>query len=166
MAERRIPDPTLMARLQLSVKGIDWAAGLVAPWEHEQPGGQWSAHQHLFHLRATEIHVFQPRIRRMIEEDAPVFADWDENEFLRQHYEPAGDIQALAEAVMAEREKTVELLKPLVPEQWRRTGHWPSGEADIAWAAERAVAHALEHFVTLLNLHQHFDRFQARRWFE
>lgn len=31
MAEKRIPDPTLMARLQLSVKGVDWAASLVVP---------------------------------------------------------------------------------------------------------------------------------------
>jgi len=36
VAEQRIPDPTLMARLQLSVKGIDWAASLVQPWQHEE----------------------------------------------------------------------------------------------------------------------------------
>jgi len=32
--------------------------------------------------------------------------------------------------------------------------------------AERALAHALEHFVALLNLHQEFDRLQARRWLQ
>lgn len=30
MPDSRIPDPTLMSRLQLSVKGVDWAASLVA----------------------------------------------------------------------------------------------------------------------------------------
>ncbi len=32
MAEARIPDPTLIAQLQESMKGIDWAASLVKPW--------------------------------------------------------------------------------------------------------------------------------------
>jgi len=30
--------------------------------------------------------------------------------------------------------------------------------------AERALAHALEHFVALLDLHQKFDRRHARTW--
>lgn len=164
MADRRIPDPTLMARLQLSVKGIDWAAGLVGPWEHVQPLGQWSAHQHLFHLVAVETEIFQHRIRGMLQEDRPSFPDWNENDHIREEYDPSKDLQGLAQRVMAEREKTVELLKPLTAEQWLRTGHWPSGEVDVAWAAERALAHALEHFVALLNLHQEFDHFQAKRW--
>jgi hypothetical protein len=163
MTERRIPDPTLMARLQLSVKGIDWAASLVAPWEHEQLRGQWSPHQHLFHMAVVETEVFQARIRRMLSEDRPAFADWDENEHMRDHYTLGEDLQGLAARIMAERETTVELLRPLTPDQWLRTAHWPAGEVDVAWAAERALAHALEHFVALLNLHQQFDLLQARR---
>ena len=164
MTERRIPDPTLMARLQLSVKGVDWAASLVAPWQHDQRHGQWSAHQHLFHLLAVETEVFQPRLQRMLAEQRPVFADWNENDHMRESYLPSDDLQTLAERVMAEREKTVEILKVLTPEQWSRTGRWPLGEVDVAWVAEHALAHGLEHFVALLNLHQEFDHLQARRW--
>ena len=164
MTDHRIPDPTLMARLQLSVKGVDWAASLVAPWQHEQLRGQWSAHQHLFHLVAVETEVFQPRLRRMLDEDRPVFADWNENDHMGESYVPAENLQSLAERVMSEREKTVGVLRGLTPDQWSRSGRWPAGEVDIAWVAERALAHGLEHFVALLNLHQEFDRLQAKRW--
>lgn len=164
MAEKRIPDPTLMARLQLSVKGIDWAAGLVSRWEHEQPLGQWSAHQHLFHLLAVETQVIQPRTRAMIEESRPIFADWNEKEHMAQTYRGDEDMQGLARRIMEEREKTVEMLKALRPEQWSRTGVWPHGEVDVAWAAEHALSHGLEHFVALLNLHQEFDHRQALSW--
>ena len=165
MAEKRIPDPTLMARLQLSVKGVDWAASLVAHRQHEQVDGEWSAHQHVAHLLAAELNVFQARVRRMIAEDLPVFEEWDEAGYMETMYRRDGEIGDLADEFMRQREATAELFKALAPEQWKRTGVWPAGEVDLAWAAERAVAHALEHFVALLNIHQATEKLQARRWF-
>lgn len=164
--ERRIPDPTLMARLQLSVKGVDWAAGLVRRWQRETPpGGGWTPHQHVAHLLAAEQHVFHVRIPRILAEERPVFDNWDEEAHMARDYRPEGDIEELAEAFMKAREQTVGYFKELTPEQWTRTAVWPgAGEVDLAWVAERALAHALEHFVALLNLHQQFDRHHARAW--
>jgi len=48
MPEGRITDRTLMARLQLSVKGVDWAASLVKPYEHRAIEGEWTAQQPVF----------------------------------------------------------------------------------------------------------------------
>ena len=84
MPDKRVPDPTLMARLQLSVKGVDWAASLVRHRQHEQPGGAWSAHQHVWHLLVTEREVYQPRLQRLLSEDRPVLAWWDENGHTRE----------------------------------------------------------------------------------
>ncbi len=164
--ERRIPDPTLMARLQLSVKGVDWAAGLVRQWQFEPPpGGGWTPHQHVAHLLAAERAVFHVRIPRMLTEECPAFENWDEAAHMAQEYRPEGDIEALAEEFMKAREVTVGYFKDLSPEQWRRVARWPGvGEVDVAWVAERALAHALEHFVALLNLHQAYDRHHARTW--
>jgi hypothetical protein len=166
--ERRIPDPTLMARLQLSVKGVDWASGLVRPWQHRTPAdGGWTPHQHVAHLLAAEENVFHVRIPRMLAEERPVFEPWDEANHIREQYRPEGDIEELAEAFMRAREKTVGFFKDLTAEQWARTAVWPGGaEVDVAWVAERALAHALEHFVALLNLHQEFDRLHARTWLQ
>jgi hypothetical protein len=165
MAEPRIPDPTLMARLQLSVKGVDWASSLVQPWQHEQIDGQWSANQNLLHLLAVEREVYQPRIQRMLTEARPVLVSWDENGNMGGRYTPGRDIMDLAEEFMAERANTVETLKAFTVEQWQRTATWPDGrEVDLAWVAEKVLWHGLDHFAGLLDLHGKLDTLHAKRW--
>ena len=39
--------------------------------------GEWSALETLTHLRDVVVHVYGLRIRRLLYEDAPVFADFD-----------------------------------------------------------------------------------------
>ncbi|MCC6958762.1 MAG: DinB family protein [Dehalococcoidia bacterium] len=165
MAEQRVPDPTLMARLQLSVKGIDWAASLVKPWQHEPIEDVWSAHQQLAHLIAVETENFQPRIQRILAEDRPVLQAWDTDAFSAR-YRRDGDIDQLAQRFMAERATTVELFKALSLDDWKRTGVWPDGrEIDLAWLAEKVLWHALDHFAVLLDMHGELEKRQAPRWF-
>jgi hypothetical protein len=164
MAEGRIPDPTLMARLQLSVKGIDWAASLVKPWQHEPIEDVWAPHQQLAHLIAVETENFQPRIRAILADEVPLLESWDTDAF-NERYTPDGDIEQLAERFMAERAITVELFKALTDDQWSRTGIWPDGnEVDLAWLAEKVLWHALDHFALLLDMHGEFEKRQATRW--
>ncbi len=154
-----------MARLQLSVKGVDWAASLTAHRQNEQPGGEWSSHQHLVHLIAVETEVYFPRVMAMLEQDRPVFQPWGAETFMTDRYTGnEGDVIALAERFMREREKLVEVFKSLTPGEWSRTGTWPDGEVDVAWAAERALAHGLEHFAGLLFVHQELEHFHAGQW--
>ncbi len=161
----RIPDPTLMARLQLSVKGVDWAASLVRPYQHQSLDGGWTPHQHLYHLLGQE-RVFQERIARVLAEDEPALQPWDGEAHMAQH-RPEPDILELADQFMAERAKTFETLRAIREEDWLRTAVWPDGRrVDLAWIAERALWHALDHFAALLNLHGRFEPLQARRWRE
>jgi DinB superfamily len=161
MTERRIPDPTLMARLQLSVKGVDWAASLVQPWQHVQVEGEWSAHQHVFHLLGNE-RVFQERIRLALAAERPAFARWDSHGYMEGEYSPAEDIDVLAERFMAARTETYELFKALEPAQWARQATWPDGRViDLAWLAEKVLWHALDHFAFLLDLHGEFAPLQG-----
>ena len=165
MPEPRIPDPTLMARLQLSVKGVDWAASLVSPYQRHVIEGEWTAHQQVFHLIATETLNFQPRIRRIVAEERPAFVSWDSEGYMRTHYNGGEDIEVLAERFMAERGATVDLFKGLAPEQWKRQGSWPDGRVvDLAWVAEKVLWHALDHFACLLDMHGEFEALQAPRW--
>ena len=162
MTERRIPDPTLMARLQLSVKGVDWASSLVAPWQHESVDGEWTAHQHVFHLLAVETLNFQPRLERILAEERPLLVRFDSQEFMATQYNTNDDIADLAERFMAARAETYERFKGLSADQWKRTGTWPDGnEVDLAWLAEKSLWHALDHFATLLDLHGEFQKLQA-----
>ncbi len=162
MTDRRIPDPTLMARLQLSVKGVDWAASLVEPWQHQPFEGGWSAHEHVFHLLETETQVYHPRIERILNEDQPVLERYDGNAGFTSTYDRGVAIGEIAERFMAARSDTYERFKALAPDQWKRTGVWPDGEVvDLAWLAEKALWHALDHFATLLDIHGEFQKRQA-----
>lgn len=165
MSIARIPDPTLMARLQLSVKGLDWAASLVQPYQHRQPEGRWSAHQHVYHLLGIE-RALRERIELTLREEQPDLPAWDEAGYMAQH-EPEPDITVLADEAMAERGKTFELLRSLTPEQWQRRAVWADGRlVDVAWMAERALWNALNHFQALIDLHGRFEPLQAERWRE
>jgi DinB superfamily len=159
--KKRIPDPTLMARLQLSVKGVDWAASLVKPWQHEKLQGEWSPHENVFHLIANE-RVFQERLARALKEEAPAFERWDSPGHMEKHYSKEVDIEQLAEQFMAARTETFETFKALSPEQWARTATWPDGRIiDVAWLGEKVLWHALDHFAGLLDLHGEFELLQA-----
>lgn len=150
-----------MARLQLSVKGVDWASGLVAPWQHRRVDGGWSAHMHVFHLLANE-RLFQERIRLALAEEAPAFERWDSEGFMREAYTPDRDIAELADEFVAARGQTYETFKGLAPEQWSRTFTWPDGRVcDLAWLAEKVLWHALDHFATLLDYHGEFAPLQG-----
>lgn len=164
MASERIPDPVLMTRLQLSVKGVDWAASLVRARQHEAVMGEWTPHQHLYYLLGMEG-VLQERIRRLAGEDSPVFADWDEDAYMASHAGDGMDISELAEQFMAARAQTVELLKPLPEDAWFKTATWPDGrEIDMAWLAERCLWHALDRFAYFLRVHGESEPLQAPAW--
>jgi len=151
----------MMARLQLSVKGVDWAASLMAPFQHEEIDGEWSAHRHVFHLLGNE-RVFQERIRLAMEQDGAVFERWDSQRHAENPYQKGSDIELLAEEFVAARTETFELFKALTPEQWSRTFTWPDGRVyDMAWFGEKVLWHALDHFATLLDMHGHFAPLQA-----
>ncbi len=167
MAQIRIPDPTLMARLQLSVKGVDWAASLVAHRQHEQVDGEWSPHQHLFHLNATETSVYHARMGRILNENVPVLISWDNEGAMRDEYDSARHVGELADEFMRNRDQTVQLFKGLSEDQWLRRGVWPDGRTiDLAWLAEKALWHSLDHFATLLDLHGEMEPLQAPAWIQ
>ncbi len=164
MTAPRIPDPELMSRLEQSESGIDWAASLVAPWQHESVEGEWRPNAQVWHLLAVERENFQPRIQRILTEERPEFARWDSEARMAEHNGHT-DIEELAAQFVAERGKTVAMLRGLSHEQWQRTATWPDGqEVDLGWIATKVLWHGLDHLALLLDYHQEFDRRHARGW--
>lgn len=163
MPEPRIPDPTLMARLQLSVKGVDWAASLVQPFQHQAGHDDWTPHKDVWHLVDVERHYLQPRLEAILETEHPDLRALPQP--VRPEYSAERDITELADEFMAERERTVAVLKSLEPEAWFRTGLWSEGRVvDVAWVGERFLWHALDHFAVLLRVHNQTELLQAPRW--
>jgi hypothetical protein len=152
---------TLVERLLAGAEDIRWAASLVADHQHTTVEDLWAPHHQLAHLLAVETENFQPRIGRILAEDGPVLDRWETDAF-NARYEPAGEITALAEQFRAERARTVGLFIGLSAEQWQRTGTWPDGAViDLAWLAEKALWHSLDHFAQLLDMHGDFAKLQA-----
>ena len=155
--------PAILERLLVAAEDIRWAVSLVAAKQHTTVDDLWAPHHQLAHLLAVETENFQPRIKRIVAEDRPALERWDTDAF-NQRYEPAGDIIVLAEQFVAERTNTVALFAALSPEQWRRTGTWPDGAVvDLAWLAEKALWHSLDHLAQLLDMHGDFEKLQAGR---
>ncbi|MDZ7728572.1 MAG: DinB family protein [Dehalococcoidia bacterium] len=162
----RIPDPTLMARLQLSIKGVEWAAGLVQPYQYEiPPDGGWTAHRQIWHLVDAEQHRLRPRLQALLEQDNPELITIGHEE--GERYTTDEDITVLAQRMITERETTTEILKGLAEGDWSRKGLWADGRVvDVAWMAERCLWHGLDHFASLLRIHNDLEGQQALRWHE
>jgi hypothetical protein len=149
------PDPELRARLQLSAKGIEWAAGLLGDdlGRQEPEPGEWTAHRALWHLVDVEERNFRLRLKRMLEEETPELAGREgEEELYGQLQESVGD---LAARFRRARDENWTALQRLEPDQWTRMGVWPDGEVhDVAWLAWHMLWHGLDHFAQVLGARQ------------
>src|SRR5678815_5759895 len=82
--------------------------------------GEWSGLETLTHLRDVILHVYGLRIRRLLYEDAPLFADFDEETYRRESVargETAGD---LLDVIVAEHEQLARVLQALPDAEWSR----------------------------------------------
>jgi hypothetical protein len=108
--------------------------------------GEWSALETLTHLRDVVVHVYGLRIRRLLYEDAPVFADFDEEGYRRASLVRGEAIGNLLETIVAEHEQLARLLRALPDADWSRQGRHPSlGLMSIELLASRVGEHAEEH---------------------
>jgi len=111
------------------------------------PGpGEWSARETLTHLRDVVVHVYGLRIRRLLYEDAPVFADFDEETHRRESLARGEAIGHLLDTIVAEHEQLARLLETVPDADWAREGRHPTfGVMSIESLAGRVGEHAEEH---------------------
>src|SRR5437667_10459611 len=88
--------------------------------------GEWSALETLTHLRDVIVHVYGLRIRRLLYEDAPVFADFDEEGYRHACLARGEVIGDLLDMIVAEHEQLARLLQRLPEADWLREGRRPS----------------------------------------
>jgi hypothetical protein len=108
--------------------------------------GEWSALETLTHLRDVVVHVYGLRIRRLLYEDAPVFADFDEEGYRRASLARGESVRHLLDTVIAEHVQLARLLETLPDPDWAREGRHPTfGIMSIEFLARRVGEHAEEH---------------------
>src|SRR3990170_904691 len=108
------------------------------------PSGEWSAREIAHHLADSEAMAYI-RLRRLIAEDEPLIAAYDEPEWARRlHYERP--IETSLEVLQAVRGASQQLLMSLTPEEWERRGtHTESGAYSVDRWLEIYAEHAHEH---------------------
>ena len=108
--------------------------------------GEWSALETLTHLRDVIVHVYGLRVRRLFYEDAPLFADFDEEAYRPASLARGESVEYLLDTFVGEQEQLARLLEAVPDEEWVREGTHPRyGVMSIEFLARRMGEHAEEH---------------------
>jgi hypothetical protein len=108
--------------------------------------GEWSARETLVHLRNVVMMAYGLRIRRLVYEENPTFADYDEASHRAATMAHGTTVAQLVGMIVAEHEQLAGLLAELPDDRWSRKGRHPElGEMSIEFLARRVAEHAEEH---------------------
>lgn len=144
----------LLGRYATGADAVDDALAGISDEDLDRrpPSGEWTAREIVHHLADSESMAYI-RLRRLITEDDPVIASYDEPEWaVRLHYERP--IQPSVAVVHAVRAASHQLLSSMTDDEWSRTGtHSESG----AYSVDRWLAIYAEHS------HEHADQIRRAR---
>src|SRR5262245_62758043 len=87
--------------------------------------GEWSALETMTHVRDVIVHVYGLRIRRLLYEDDPLFADFDEEGYRRASLARGETVGDLLDTIVGEHEQMARLLAALPDADWAREGRHP-----------------------------------------
>ena len=124
------------------------AVATVPPGQEDrQPrAGEWSARETLIHVRNVIVMAYGLRIRRLLCERDPVFADYDEEAARQDDLARREPVEDLVRMIAVEHEQIAYLLHGLSGDRWGREGRHPKlGPMTIAFLAARVGAHTEEH---------------------
>lgn len=142
-------------RLEASAGEVADAIKRVTPEQLQRvpSPGEWSLHQAISHLRDTEVQVFSYRTARILQEATPpVVANFNQEDWTREHYKNDEPIQNIIAEFRAARRKLVKLLRSTTDKDWTRYAIHPEyGNISVEYIALHAYNHTLEHLQQLLD---------------
>jgi hypothetical protein len=138
----------LVDQLRTSATALERAVATVPPGRHgRRPReNEWSVQETLVHLRNVALMVHGLRIRRLLYEPDPVFADYDEAAARQEDLAKDEPIGQLVRMIVAEHGQIADLLATLPDDRWSRQGRHPElGAMSIEFLARRVGEHGDEH---------------------
>ncbi len=114
-------------------------------------GDGWNVHQIAVHTRDVQRLVYGLRARRTIEEENPLFENFDGDAYMQEHYNAGEPLGEVLDGFVADVMALVETLQALPAEAWSRESRHAtlgSGFTLQRWV-ERAFAHVAEHLQTV-----------------
>lgn len=111
----------------------------------DDPTNGWTARQIVHHLADSEM-TSAIRLRRLLAEDDPAIAAYDENAFARRLHYDDRPIDASLDAMAAARATSASILERLTDDQWERAGtHEESGRYAVDDWLRIYAAHGEDH---------------------
>jgi hypothetical protein len=102
-----------------------------------------SPHALLAHLRDVEREAYSIRLKQLLQEDSPLFEQWDSPHWETATYNPNEPVTQILAEYAGLREAELQLLRPLGSKEWSRTGrHALLGRRTLQWWAERILENA------------------------
>jgi hypothetical protein len=138
----------IVEKIRSAPAALRQALATVRPGAHHRAPrpGEWSVRETLLHVRNTVVMVYGLRIRRLLYEADPVFADYDEAVFRQEDLGRGERPDDLVRMIVNEHEQIAGLLDGLPDDRWARQGRHPElGPMSIELLARRVVEHTLEH---------------------
>ena len=118
----------------------------VRKWHQPINHSGHSPHYILFHLRALELHVFNPQLPCILLEDTPDLPAFEDESWMAKHYcqdEPAA---AILEELRQLRMHELEWLRSLSPAGWSRLARHPWwGLHTLQWWVELQADYSNAH---------------------
>lgn len=133
---------------------VDALQGITeAELDRRAAPGSWTAREIVHHLADSEM-TSAIRLRRLLAQDAPLIAGYDEEEFARRlHYDRP--IDTSLEALRAARRASASILEVLTEDEWAREGtHSDSGRYTVETWLELYAAHAHVHAAQIARARQ------------
>jgi hypothetical protein len=143
----RMTRDALIDRYRAGVDEVKKAVdGLTDDQLDRQPSdGGWTARQIVHHLADSEM-TSAIRLRRLLAEDKPIIAGYDEAEFARRLHYDDRPIGASLDALTAARTTSAQILDRLTEDEWARAGtHSESGPYSVTTWLEIYADHAHDH---------------------
>ncbi|UCC83182.1 MAG: N-acetylmuramic acid 6-phosphate etherase [Gemmatimonadota bacterium] len=122
----------------------------------ERPDSQkWCVKEHIEHLRVAD-HFFSGRITAVLDEDAPLLADRDDDVENREIFEGGAQDTAIAELIaklVESRTALVELMEGTTAERWVRVGrHETFGPISVYQLLRHCIWHDHRHLEAIRRL--------------
>jgi hypothetical protein len=129
----------LLANLSSLVEDLRNAAAAMPTegWHTRVAPGEPTPHQTLSQLRSLEAQVFALRLRRILDEEQPTLSLFDDEGWMKAHYNPAEPIQDILDEFAQLRQEELSWLQELPPATWNRTARHPWwGVRTLQWWVE------------------------------
>jgi hypothetical protein len=122
-----------------------WSAVLERPDARERPTPTtWSPTEYACHVR--DVHVlFAERIRLMLDQDAPRFANWNQDETALDDDYASQDPAIVAPQLVGAGEGMVDLLESIPDDAWDRTGYRSDGSEFTVATLTQYYLHDIAH---------------------